>query len=161
MVAHPQLRFGAKENPRPVCGRVGGEAGRKGICYNRRPSRMASDGATASTHLSATRHGEADGERSFRFGSRIRRLLAAYRRPAGHKAEAIKAVEGDRRRADRAQRGPRICISSRYSRLVIGSLIRASVASPYCPAIAKVSRVGSSAACPQLVTGDAGPGGCC
>jgi hypothetical protein len=46
----------------------------------------ASGGAAASAHLSTARHGEADGERSFRFGSRIRRLLAAYRHPTGHEA---------------------------------------------------------------------------
>src|SRR5580700_5900150 len=60
----------------------------------------------------------AHGKRPFRFGLRLRRLLAAYHRPAGFEAKAIKAA-GDHRRADRTQRGSHICISSRYSRLVI------------------------------------------
>jgi hypothetical protein len=94
-------------------------AGRSSHCDTiARRIRRANDELAASTHLSATRHGEADGERSFRFGSRIRRLLAAYRHPAGHKAEAIKTVDGGHRRADRAQWGPRICIPPRYSGLV-------------------------------------------
>jgi hypothetical protein len=31
MVAHPQLRFGAKEKPRPGCGRAGGWRGSGGV----------------------------------------------------------------------------------------------------------------------------------
>jgi hypothetical protein len=90
----------------------------KGICYNCCRSRRRSNGPAASTHLSATRHGQADGERSFWFGSRIQRLLAAHRHAAVHEAEAVKVADGDHRRADRAQCGPHICISARYSGLV-------------------------------------------
>jgi hypothetical protein len=108
----------------------------------------ASGGAAASAHLSTARHGEADGERSFRFGSRIRRLLAAYRHPAGHEAEAIKAVDGDRRRADRARRGPHICIPPRYSRLVGAATPREA---PITPPALRCHDAVSLAACSQLV----------
>jgi hypothetical protein len=61
----------------------------------------------------------------FRFGYRIRRLLAAYRHSTGHEAEGIKAA-GNHRRADRARCGPHIGISPRYSRLVVAPRPRAA-----------------------------------
>lgn len=79
----------------------------------------SSDGSAAPAHVCATRDGEVDGKRSFRLGSRKRRLLAAYRDTAGYEAEAIDIVDGDdHRRAGRAQCRPNLRIPSRYSGLV-------------------------------------------